>query len=220
MVMVVIARNAVLFLFSWELMALSSYFLVTTDNERESVQRAGWTYLTATHLGTTALFFLFIMMGQQAGSLDFDRIAAAGTALQPQATLFFVLALIGFGTKAGIVPLHVWLPEAHPAAPSHISALMSGVMIKTGIYGVIRTLMWLPPPPTGWAVTLIVIGCASGVIGVLVALAQHDLKRLLAYHSVENIGIIFWGSVSGCWGKLLPLRHWWCWDLGAHCCIH
>jgi hydrogenase-4 component B len=205
MVMVVIARNAVLFLVAWEVMALASFFLVTMDNERESVQRAGWTYLVATHLGTMALLFFFILIGSKAGSLDFDRFAAAGSLLHPQASLFFVLALIGFGTKAGIVPLHVWLPEAHPAAPSHVSAVMSGVMIKTGIYGVMRTLTWLGPPPVGWALILIGIGCVSGVLGVLLALAQHDLKRLLAYHSVENIGIIFLGLGIGTLGQATGL---------------
>ena len=201
MCIVILARNAVLFLIAWEVMALSSFFLVTMENEKESVQKAGWTYLVATHIGTMALFFFFILLGAKAGSLDFDRIAAAGTLIQPQATLFFMLALIGFGTKAGIVPLHVWLPEAHPAAPSHVSAVMSGIMIKTGIYGMMRTLTWLGQPQTGWAITLIVIGCVSGILGILTALAQRDLKRLLAYSSVENIGIIFLGLGLGTLGK-------------------
>ncbi len=201
MVMVVIARNAILFLISWEVMALASFFLVTMEDERESVQRAGWIYLVSTHLGTMVLFFFFILIGNQASSLDFDRFVIAGSQIHPQASLFFVLALIGFGSKAGILPLHIWLPEAHPAAPSHVSALMSGVMIKTGIYGIIRALTWLGPPTTGWALTLIVIGSISGVMGVLLALAQHDLKRLLAYHSVENIGIIFLGLGIGLLGQ-------------------
>jgi hydrogenase-4 component B len=205
MVMVMIARNAILFLVAWEVMALASYFLVTLENERESVQRAGWTYLVATHLGTMALFFFFILMGSKAGSLDFDNFASAGLQIHPAASLLFVLALVGFGTKAGIVPLHVWLPEAHPAAPSHVSAVMSGVMIKTGIYGLVRTLMWLGPPPVGWALTLVIIGCVSGVLGVLLALVQHDLKRLLAYHSVENIGIIFLGLGIGALGQATGL---------------
>jgi formate hydrogenlyase subunit 3/multisubunit Na+/H+ antiporter MnhD subunit len=201
MVMVIVARNAILFLVAWEVMALASFFLVTMESERESVQRAGWTYLVATHLGTMALFFLFILMGSNTGSLDFDRIVAAGLEIHPQTSLFFVLALIGFGTKAGIVPLHVWLPEAHPAAPSHVSAVMSGVMIKTGIYGIMRTLTWVGTPHMSWAVVLIAIGLISGVLGVLMALAQHDLKRLLAYHSVENIGIIFLGLGIGALGQ-------------------
>ena len=112
----------------------------------------------------------------------------------------FLLALVGFGTKAGIVPLHVWLPEAHPAAPSHVSALMSGVMIKTGIYGIVRVLSFLGAPPAWWGWTLVSIGAVSGVMGVLFALAQHDIKRLLAYHSVENIGIICLGLGVGLLG--------------------
>ena len=205
MVMVVLARNAILFLVAWELMALSSYFLVTLESEREPVQRAGWTYLVSTHLGTMVLFFFFVLMGSKAGSLDFDAFAAAAAQIQPHATLFFVLALIGFGSKAGIVPLHVWLPEAHPAAPSHVSALMSGVMIKTGIYGIVRTFLWLGTPSTGWALTLIAIGCVSGVLGILLASAQRDLKRVLAYSSVENIGIVFLGLGIGILGQATGL---------------
>jgi formate hydrogenlyase subunit 3/multisubunit Na+/H+ antiporter MnhD subunit len=201
MVMVLLARNAMLFLVAWELMALSSFFLVTMDHDRESVQRAGWIYLVSTHLGTMALFFFFILLGEQAGSLDFNGFAAAGSAPGSQATLLFVLALVGFGSKAGLIPLHVWLPEAHPAAPSHVSAVMSGVMIKTGIYGILRALTWLGPPLTGWAVTLIAIGGLSGVLGILLALAQKDLKRVLAYSSVENIGIIFLGLGIGVLGQ-------------------
>ncbi|MDD5087799.1 MAG: proton-conducting transporter membrane subunit [bacterium] len=201
MVVVIVARNAILFLMAWEIMALASFFLVTLEHERESVQRAGWIYLISTHLGTAVLFFFFILLGSKSGSLDFDSFQSAGEVIGPQATLLFILALIGFGTKAGIVPVHVWLPEAHPAAPSHISALMSGVMIKTGIYGIVRTLIWLDNPSVEWALTLIGIGGVSGVLGVLLALAQHDLKRLLAYHSVENIGIIFLGLGVGVLGQ-------------------
>src|SRR5262249_17937729 len=104
--------------------------------------------------------------------------------------VLFLLALVGFGTKAGFMPLHVWLPEAHPAAPSHVSAIMSGVMIKTGIYGLLRVLISLGDPAPWWGWALVAIGITSGILGILFALAQHDLKRLLAYSSVENIGII------------------------------
>ncbi|MCK9377418.1 MAG: hypothetical protein M0P73_14855 [Syntrophobacterales bacterium] len=203
MMMVVLAHNAVLFLVAWELMSLASFFLVTFEDEQESVRQAGWTYLVATHLGTAFLLVLFLVLGRQAGSLDFDRFLAAGAVISPVAGVAFVLALIGFGTKAGFVPLHVWLPEAHPAAPSHVSALMSGVMIKTGIYGLLRTLTFLGPPESWWGWVLIGIGLASGLGGVLFALAQHDLKRLLAYHSVENIGIIALGLGIGVLGLAL-----------------
>ncbi|HBF33103.1 TPA: oxidoreductase, partial [Candidatus Sumerlaeota bacterium] len=141
MALVFTAQNAVLFLVAWEAMALSSFFLVTYDDDKKDVRSAGWTYLVATHVGTAFLFAFFALMGRQAGSFEFsaftEHSAPAG------AGLLFVLAVIGFGTKAGFMPLHVWLPEAHPAAPSHVSALMSGVMIKTGIYGMLMTISWL-----------------------------------------------------------------------------
>jgi formate hydrogenlyase subunit 3/multisubunit Na+/H+ antiporter MnhD subunit len=139
------------------------------------------------------------MFGRESGSLDFSGFSTV-SGVPGLAGTAFVLAVIGFGTKAGFMPLHVWLPEAHPAAPSHVSAVMSGVMIKTGIYGLIRTLTFLGTPPTWWGWTLVCIGAASGVLGVLFALAQHDLKRLLAYHSVENIGIIALGLGVGTLG--------------------
>ena len=196
MMVVVAARNGVLFLVGWELMSLASFFLVVQDDEKEGVRRAGWVYLVAMHLGTAFLLALFLLLGKGAGSLDFERFS---TAAAPTG-VFFVLALLGFGTKAGFIPMHVWLPEAHPAAPSHVSAVMSGVMIKTGIYGLLRTLTWLGPPPAWWGWTLLAVGLVSGVLGVLYALAQHDLKRLLAYHSVENIGIIGMGLGVGILG--------------------
>ena len=203
MAMLVIAANGMLFLMAWEIMALSSFFLVTFENEDESVQRAGWTYLTATHLGTAFLLVLFLLLGRQSGaaSLDFDLFLAARSHMAPIADVIFILAVIGFGAKAGFIPFHVWLPEAHPAAPSPVSAVMSGVMIKTGIYGLLRTLSFLETPAHWWGWLLIVIGLVSGILGVLFALAQHDLKRLLAYHSVENIGIITLGLGLGLLGS-------------------
>jgi len=192
MVVVIVAHNGMLFLMAWEMMALSSFFLVTFEDEKDSVREAGWTYLVANHLGTAFLLALFILLGAKGGSLDFDRFTPTS-----QQALLFLLAVIGFGTKAGFVPLHVWLPEAHPAAPSHVSAVMSAVMIKTGIYGLMRTMILLGPPPRWWGWLLCGIGLSSGVLGVLFALAQHDLKRLLAYHSVENIGIIALGLGVG-----------------------
>jgi hydrogenase-4 component B len=192
MVIVVLADNAVLFLMAWETMALSSFFLVTFEDEKESTRQAGWTYLVASHIGTAFLLVLFVLLGKENGSMDFDRFSASGGA-----GLLFVIALIGFGTKAGFIPLHVWLPEAHPAAPSHVSAVMSAVMIKTGIYGLLRIFTFLGPPQAWWGWTLCAIGLSSGVLGVVLALAQHDLKRLLAYSSVENIGIIALGLGVG-----------------------
>lgn len=199
MLLLMVAHNALLFLVVWEIMALSSFFLVMFDHEQQEVREAGWTYLIATHLGTVALLVFFAVLGSDAGSLDFARIASANHS-GPALAVLFLLALFGFGVKAGFIPLHVWLPEAHPAAPSHVSALMSGVMIKTGIYGILRALVLLGQPTVfmGWA--LVITGIVSGVGGVLFALAQHDLKRLLAYHSVENIGIIIIGIGAGVLG--------------------
>ncbi len=197
MAMVVVARNAVLFLIAWETMSLASFFLVTFEDEDEKVRDAGWTYLVATHLGTAFLIAFFILLGQSTGTMDFDKAGAVAPSL---AGVLFLLAVVGFGTKAGFMPMHVWLPEAHPAAPSHVSAVMSGVMIKTGIYGLVRAITLLGPPSEWWCWVLIAIGVSSGILGVLFALAQHDLKRLLAYHSVENIGIITLGLGVGLLG--------------------
>ncbi len=188
MLLVVTARNGMLFLLAWEFMSLASFFLVMFDHERPEVREAGWTYLVATHLGTAFLLALFVLLGWQHQTMDFERFALPADSMS--AGVLFLLAVVGFGTKAGFMPMHVWLPEAHPAAPSHVSAVMSGVMIKTGIYGILRTLTFLGTPPEWWGWTLLVIGAVSGIGGVLLALAQRDLKRLLAYSSVENIGII------------------------------
>lgn len=196
MVLLATARDGVLFLVAWELMSLSSFFLVTFEDHREKVREAGWTYLFATHLGTAFLLALFLLVGQ-GGPIDLERPAALGAGLSGVA---FVLAVIGFGTKAGFWPLHVWLPEAHPAAPSHVSAVMSGVMLKMGIYGLLRVIPLLGAPPAWWGWVLIGVGIISGVGGVLFALAQHDLKRLLAYHSVENLGIVAMGLGLGVLG--------------------
>jgi hydrogenase-4 component B len=200
MMLVLLARNAVLFLMAWELMAIASFFLVTFEHERESVREAGWIYFVATHFGTAFLLVFFLLLSRETGSMDFTVWAEKGIRTEGLAGVLFLLAVIGFGIKAGFMPLHVWLPEAHPAAPSHVSALMSGVMIKTGIYGLLRAFTFLGMPPLWWGWTFIGIGLTSGVLGVLFALAQHDLKRLLAYHSVENIGIIALGMGVGLLG--------------------
>lgn len=203
MVMVVLARNAVLFLMAWEVMSIASFFLVTFEDENPAVREAGWVYLIATHLGTASIFALFVLMGREAGSMDFDKwaaVGALGTWPGGMAGVMFILAVIGFGTKAGIMPFHVWLPEAHPAAPSHVSAIMSGVMIETGVYGVLRMLTYLGTPAAWWGWLLLGVGLVSGILGVINALAQHDLKRLLAYSSVENVGIMTIGMGVGVLG--------------------
>lgn len=191
MLLVVLSRNGVLFLVAWEAMSLASFFLVMFEHEKPEVREAGWVYLVAAHAGQACLMFLFIFLGGQNGTLDFEGFALPSSAAAAGA--MFLLAVAGFGAKAGFLPLHVWLPDAHPAAPSHVSAVMSGVMIKTGIYGLVRIVSLLGPPAQWWGWALLLVGAVSGIMGVLFALAQHDIKRLLAYHSVENIGIISLG---------------------------
>jgi hydrogenase-4 component B len=200
MIGVVIARDGILLIVAWEIMSVTSFFLVTYDDDRPEVRRAGTLYLIASQVGVVCLFILFALLARAAGSFDFDRLGAADT-VPGLANAVFLLALAGFGTKAGFWPLHIWLPDAHPAAPTHVSAVMSGVMIKIGIYGLLRTLLLLGPPHAWWGVAMIAVGSVSGVTGVLLALAQHDLKRLLAYHSVENIGIIALGIGIGLLGQ-------------------
>jgi len=194
---VLAARNGILFLVAWEIMALASFGLVVYEHRLPEVRAAGWTYLVAAHLGAAALLVLFALLGNHAGNLDFVAIAAAGPMPEGTAGLLFALALAGFGAKAGLVPLHVWLPEAHPAAPSHVSALMSGVMINSGIYGVLRAITFLGPPPAAWGWALLGLGLVSGIAGVVLALVQSDLKRLLAYSSVENMGVVCLGLGAG-----------------------
>ena len=192
MALVLLADNAMLFLFAWEVMALCGFFLVRAEPDRKDAQAASWVYLASAHVGTFALFAFFAATGNARGSFDFSAWAglrSSGAA----AGWLALLALVGFGLKAGLVPLHFWLPGAHASAPSHVSAVMSGVLLKTGIYGLLRTAGFFEAPPATWGVVLMVLGAVSGVLGVALALAQHDLKRLLAYHSVENIGIITMG---------------------------
>jgi formate hydrogenlyase subunit 3/multisubunit Na+/H+ antiporter MnhD subunit len=192
MALVVTAANAVLFLVAWEVMALAGFFLIQTDHEKREVRAAAFVYLAATHLGTLALIALFSILGSAAGSLEFARMQGL-PATTPWAGWAFALLLLGFGLKAGIMPLHFWLPGAHASGPSHVSALMSGVLIKMGVYGILRTSGFFDAPPASWGFVLLALGAVSGVLGVAFALAQHDLKRILAYCSVENVGIITMG---------------------------
>jgi hydrogenase-4 component B len=199
--LVVAARSVVVFLGAWEVMAISSYVLIVAHHEEENVRRSGLIYLVATHTATLALFAMFATWDAAAASWSFDALAAASPSLGSGATIaVLLLALVGFGFKAGFVPLHFWLPPAHAAAPSHVSALMSGIVIKTGIYGLLRVLLLLGGAPAWWGWLVLGLGVSSGVLGVLWALAQHDVKRLLAYHSVENIGIILMGIGVGALG--------------------
>jgi hydrogenase-4 component B len=190
--LLVVARNAILFLSAWEVMAVASFFLITTQDEDPKVRETGLLYLVLTHVGTLSLFAMFALLRGAMGSFAFA--AAPGAAPSPAvANAIFLLGIAGFGLKAGLMPLHIWLPSAHANAPSHVSALMSGVLIKMGIYGLVRVTSFFPAPPAWWGTTLLVLGGVSGVLGVAYAIGQHDIKRLLAYHSVENIGIIVMG---------------------------
>lgn len=198
MIMVATAHNALFFLIVWETMSLASYFLVIYERRQPASIRAGSLYIIMTHAGTIFIIISFLLMYKLTGSFEFEAIKSGVASASPlMKNAIFVSALIGFGAKAGIIPLHVWLPSAHPAAPSHISALMSGVMIKTGIYMLIRIYFdILPEVHLWWGLALLVIGAMSSLLGVLYALSEHDLKRLLAYHSIENIGIILLGVGS------------------------
>jgi hydrogenase-4 component B len=181
------ARNLVLFMTGWELMAIGAFMTVTTEDDQPRVRDAGYLYIIATRVATlaviAALALLWITLGtpELVGTLDANAPAAAA---------IFVLALLGCGLKAGMMPLHIWLPSAHSNAPSHVSALMSGALIKMGIYALLRFTSLAPHPPVWWGGSVLAVGLLSGVLGVAFAIGQHDLKRLLAYHSVENIGII------------------------------
>jgi formate hydrogenlyase subunit 3/multisubunit Na+/H+ antiporter MnhD subunit len=207
MVMVVIARTTLLFLIAWEVMSLAAYCLVTFEHEKAEVRKAGWIYLIATHLGVGFLFLAFVLIGRNAGSLEFEAFRAMPVLGAGWAGLIFLLALVGFGAKAGFVPFHVWLPEAHPAAPSHVSALMSGVMIKMGLYGMLRVLTFLGQPAPWWGLTLSGLGLLTGLVGIALALQQRDIKRVLAYSSIENMGLIGLALGVGLWGwsSHLPL---------------
>ncbi|HEU4351752.1 MAG TPA: hydrogenase 4 subunit B [Burkholderiales bacterium] len=193
MAFVILADDAYLFMVAWETMALASYFLVTTDHRVPAIRSAGFLYLLIAHIGAIAILLCFGVLHGGQGDYRFAALRAAE--LTPfWSSAAFVLAFIGFGAKAGMIPLHAWLPEAHPAAPSPVSALMSGVMIKTAIYGMVRVIYDLIGEVRWeWGVVVLLIGAGTTLFGVLFALMQHDLKRLLAYHSVENIGIILLG---------------------------
>jgi hydrogenase-4 component B len=203
--LILLLANGLHFLIVWELFTISSYFLITLHRDRREVRAAGWLYLAASHVAVLCLFAFFACLAARTGSWELGPMHDRSE-LAP----LFWLALVGFGLKAGLFPLHIWLPSAHANAPSHVSAILSGVTIKMGIYGLVRFTGWLPvPDAAGW--TVAALGAISAVLGVAFALGQHDLKRLLAYHSVENIGIILIGlgfamiaSANGnpAWGQL------------------
>ncbi|MEO8195718.1 MAG: proton-conducting transporter membrane subunit, partial [Thermoanaerobaculia bacterium] len=191
LVFILLARDGTSFLIAWEVMALTNFFLVTIEENDLEVRRAGWLYLLYSHVTILGLFAFFLLQLQLTGVLGFGRIAAAAS--PGVRTAIFLLALVAFGIKAGVMPLHSWLPSAHASAPSHVSAVMSGVVIKMGVYGLVRTTGLFDDLPLAWGATMLVLGAVAAFFGVVFALSQHDLKRLLAYHSIENIGIILLG---------------------------
>jgi hydrogenase-4 component B len=202
---VLLSANGLHFLIGWELFTVSAYFLITLGRNDSETRAAGWLYLAVSHVAVLALVAFFTQLAARTGTWDL-RPMTGQAGLAP----LFWLALVGFGIKAGVFPMHVWLPSAHSSAPSHVSAILSGVSIKLGVYGLVRFSSWLPVPDAAPSVVLI-LGLASAVLGVAFALGQHDLKRLLAYHSVENVGIILTGlgfalvatrQGEAAWGRL------------------
>jgi len=188
MLMVVMFRDGLSFLIAWEIMALSSFFLVIFDAEDRTILKTGISYLIQMHVGMLFILIAFLLVEKATGEMSFD---ALGAYFSSHSNIpLFILFFIGFGIKAGFIPLHTWLPEAHPAAPSHVSGVMSGVMIKMGIYGILRVLIPVQSDLLLIGIIILIISLISGVLGVMMAIVQHDLKRLLAYHSIENIGII------------------------------
>ncbi len=200
MTVLFVVRQGLLFLVAWEAMAVSAFFLIQTEHERPEVRRAGWIYLAATHAGTLALTAMVILLAHRTGSLLWNPVTGAGSPLDGWILL---LAVVGFGFKMGLFPLHFWLPSAHASSPSHASALLSAVMLKAGVYGLLRVSGLLPTIPRGFGGGLLALGALTAVWGVGNALAQRDYKRLLAYSSVENLGIIAMGIGLGWTGRAI-----------------
>jgi formate hydrogenlyase subunit 3/multisubunit Na+/H+ antiporter MnhD subunit len=201
MAVVVTARHAFLFIFAWELMTLLAFLLVSFEDEREEVRRAAFLYVALSHVSAMLVVAFVLVAARDAGSFDLDALAAAAPGRSALAAgALFLCALLGFGTKAGIAPLHIWLPRAHPAAPSHVSAVMSAVIVKTALYALVRALSILGPAPMWWGGALLAIGVVTAVGGILFGVVQGDLKRLLAYSTIENVGIVLIGLGTGLLG--------------------
>jgi hydrogenase-4 component B len=192
MVLTLLADSLLLFIIAWEVMSLAAFFLVIHEDLNSANRQAGMVYLMASHIGTAFLFITFWLLAPHTTLLS--QSAAMETALK---NVIIIFSLIGFGVKAGLVPLHIWLPEAHPAAPSPVSALMSGLVIKTGLYGILRIITLLLPVPDWTGKTLLILGVITALTGILFAAIERDLKKLLAFSSIENMGIIFIGFGLG-----------------------
>lgn len=200
MLAVVTCQNAIMFLICWEIMSLSSFFLVIFENEKKEVLKAGISYLVFMHFSVIFIMLAFAILSVQAKSFDFAAFSSVLAGHKYLANIVFALFFVGFGTKAGFVPFHNWLPEAHPAAPSHVSAIMSGVMIKTGIYGILRAISFIGTPSKTIAFLVFAVSIITALYGILYAITQNDIKKLLAYSSIENIGIIGTGLGLGMLG--------------------
>lgn len=188
MILIVLIRDGYAFLIVWEIMSFSSFLLVIFDAEERSIMKTGINYLIQMHVGMAFLLIGFLVAGNDTGEISFFALTQYFSTHSN--IVLFLLFFIGFGIKAGFIPLHTWLPEAHPAAPSHVSGVMSGVMIKMGIYGILRVISYLQADLLWIGIIILTVSLISGILGVMMAIVQHDLKRLLAYHSIENIGII------------------------------
>ena len=200
MLLVVVVQNSILFLIVWELMSVSSFFLVIFESEKEDVRKAGIYYLIAMQIGASFLIAAFAWIGSITGSYDFNSFKTILDSQGSISIILFILFFIGFGTKAGFVPFHTWLPKAHPAAPSGVSAIMSGIMLKTGIYGILRIILLCGIPERHLAYGVFIISLITAITGILNAISQKDIKKLLAYSSIENIGIIGMGMGMGMLG--------------------
>jgi len=197
MVLVLTVSHVVAFIIAWEVMSVVSFFLVNHEHDKKVNTRSAYIYLVMTHIGTVFIIIAFLLLAIGSSSMDFSQLQG-NLVSATWRNVIFICAVIGFGTKAGMVPVHIWLPRAHPAAPSHISALMSAVMLKTAIYGMCRFFLeFLGIGPLWWGIVILVLGIITAVIGVLYAFIEHDLKRLLAYSSIENMGIILLGIGAG-----------------------
>jgi hydrogenase-4 component B len=207
MAMVVMARDGVLFLIAWEIMALAGFFLIVTEDDNQQARDGAWNYLVAAHLGALCLFGFFIVLAHITGSFALWPTSLPLVSSRMTAGLL-IAGTVGFGLKAGIMPLHVWLPGGHANAPSHVSAILSGVLLKTGVYGLVRLAGMMPNPPLWWGSTLLIAGAFSAMLGIAFASGQRDLKRLLAYSSIENIGIIVMGLGLATLGRSLHHPAW------------
>ena len=214
MAVVLIARSGVGFLVAWEVMALAAFFAATTEDRQPAVREAGWIYLVATHAGTLGLFGMTALLGAATGSFAWEA-PASGLAATGSAHVVFLLALLGFGAKAGLFPFHFWLPGAHAGAPSHVSAVMSGVMLKVGLYGLLRVTSLYGAPPAWWGGLVLVLGATSALYGATLAAGQGDIKRLLAYSSIENVGIAATGIGVALLGRAAARPEWIALGLGG-----